>query len=298
MNLAEVKQQHTIPGHIDFVYGRGGLPTAIIKNQFAYAEVSLYGAHVLKYEQKRQKDLLWMSDISLFEEGKPIRGGIPVCFPWFGPHVTDADKPQHGFGRLLTWNVLKTSLTEDETVQLHLGLSDSVYTKELWAYPFKAEMIIKVGTSLDVTLTYFNTGTETFICSDALHTYFNISDVANTKILGLSGVTYYKGFEKEATGKQTEQALQIQQEENRRYVNHPGECIIEDTGFNRKIHVSKTGSNVTVVWNPWENAKNIADIPDNGYKTMVCLEAVNAYSDVAIVAPGKSFSVSTKIWVE
>ena len=114
----------------------------------------------------------------------------------------------------------------------------------------------------------------------------------------MQGTTYYKGFEKEASGNQTERYLQIQQEENRRYTGHASECIIEDSGFNRKVHVSKKGSNVTVVWNPWESARNITDMPDDGYKTMVCVEAVNAYDDVVTVEPGQSFGISTKIWVE
>jgi glucose-6-phosphate 1-epimerase len=297
MNINELNQAYAIPGHIEFKPGHGGLPTAIIKNNIAYSEISLYGAHVLKYQPLGQKDILWMSANSLFEEGKAIRGGIPVCFPWFGPHATDSAKPQHGFARLLNWEALGTSVQPDGSTQLRLGLKDTSSTKDLWEYSFQAQMVIEVGASLEVTLSYINTGNETFVCSDALHTYFNISDVSKVKIYGLGGTTYYKGFEKEATGKQIEQFLQIQQEENRRYINHSVDCIIEDTGYNRKIHVAKKGSKVTVVWNPWENVKNIPDMPDDGYKTMVCVETVNAYGDVATVAPGKSFRVSTKIWL-
>jgi len=298
MTIAELNQKYAIPGHIEFANGKGGLPTAIIKNKLAFSEVSLYGAHVLKYLPNHEKDILWMSENSLFEEGKPIRGGIPICFPWFGPHATDTAKPQHGFARLLNWDVLASSALPNGSTQLKLGLTNSPFTDALWPYAFQAQVTIEVGASLDVTLSYTNTGNETFVCSDALHTYFNISDVKSVRIQGLSGVTYFKGFEKEATGKQLEEVLQIRQEENRRYINHSGDCIIEDAGLKRKIHVSKKGSNVTVVWNPWESARNIPDFPDEGYKTMVCVEAVNTYNDVVTVTPGKSFSVSTKIWVQ
>jgi len=298
MNINELNQKFAIPGHIGFVKSRGALPTAIIRNKFAASEVSLYGAHVLKYQPKDQKDILWMSENSFFEEGKPIRGGIPICFPWFGPHATDSTKPQHGFARLLTWDVLGASALSNGSTQLRLGLSSTPSTMALWPFSFQAEIIIEVGASLEVALQYTNTGNETIFCTDALHSYFNISDVANTKIHGLKGILYYKGFEKVATGKQIEEDLQIRQEENRRYINHSADCIIEDSGFKRKIHVSKKGSNVTVVWNPWENAKNIADILDDGYKTMVCVEAVNTYTDIATVIPGENFRVSTKIWAE
>ncbi|HEY4787843.1 MAG TPA: D-hexose-6-phosphate mutarotase [Bacteroidales bacterium] len=298
MIINELNQKYAIPGHVEFKDGKGGLPTAFIKNKLAEAEVSLYGAHVLKYQPEGQKDVLCISANSIFEDGKPIRGGIPVCFPWFGPHATDSTKPQHGFARLLTWSVLSTTALANGSTQLMLELESNSHTKSIWPFSFRAEMKIVVGRSLEVTLTYTNTGTEAFVCSDALHTYFNISDVTNTKIHGLKGTVYYKGFEKEPTGKQSEDLLMIKQEENRRYINHSAECIIEDNGFNRKIHVAKKGSNVTVVWNPWENAKNIPDMPDDGYKSMVCIEAVNTYDDVVKVIPGKSFSVSTEIRVE
>lgn len=298
MTINELNQKFAISDKLVFCESKGDLPIASIKNQFAVAEISLYGAHILKYQPVGQNDLLWMSACSMFEKGKPIRGGIPVCFPWFGPHINDSSKPQHGFARLLTWNVIKTSEFSNETVELILELTSNDYTRELWPCEFRAEMKFIIGSSLEVELTYHNTDNQSFVCSDALHTYFNISDVANTKISGLQGITYYNGFEKEASGKQTEQYLNIQQEENRRYIRHSGECIIEDSGLNRKIHVCKKGSNVTVVWNPWENARNIVDMPDNGYKTMVCVEAVNAYDDIVTVDAGKSYSVSTKIWVE
>ena len=298
MTINELNQKYAIAGQLDFRHGQGNLPTAFIKNKFATAEISIYGAHVLKYQPITQKDVLWMSSDSCFEEGKPIRGGIPVCFPWFGPHVNDSSKPQHGFARLLTWSVISAKGLSNGATELLLELDSNSYTRQLWLCEFRAQVKIEVGPSLEVTLSYHNTGNQSFVCSDALHTYFNISHVDNIKISGLQGTTYYKGFEKEASGKQTERYLQIQQEENRRYTGHASECIIEDSGFNRKVHVSKKGSNVTVVWNPWESARNITDMPDDGYKTMVCVEAVNAYDDVVTVESGQSFSISTKIWVE
>jgi len=194
--------------------------------------------------------------------------------------------------------VVSTSVTPDGSTQLILGLSHSEFTKSFWPYLFQAEISILVGKSLEVSLQCTNTGSETFTCSDALHTYFNIRNISDIKIKGLHGFEYFNGFEQIASGKQTDNDLEICQEENRRYINHSTDCIIKDSGFNRNIHVSKKGSNVTVVWNPWENAKSIPDIPDDGYKTMICVETANAYSDKITVDPGKSFRVTTKIYVE
>jgi len=109
VDLASLKKKYGIPGKIEFTLGQGGLPVAIITNEFAKATVSIYGAHVLSYRPKGQEEVLWMSSLSTFEEGSPIRGGIPICFPWFGPHESDPKKPQHGFARLHMWKVSETT---------------------------------------------------------------------------------------------------------------------------------------------------------------------------------------------
>jgi len=297
MNIASLNEKYALDGHIRFAEDKG-LPVAIINTQFAESEISLYGAQVLTYKPKGQQDVLWMSEKSLFEAGKAIRGGIPVCFPWFGPHPKDNQKPMHGFARLLTWKVSGTTVLANGAAELRLSLVDSLATKAIWPFSFRAEMIISIGACLEVTLQYANTGNETFVCSNALHSYFQVSNINNISVNGLSGTNYYVGADKESLTKQTDPLLIVQNEENRRYIDHVADCIIDDTGYNRKIRVAKRGSKVTVVWNPWDGAKNFADMTPEGYKTMVCVEAVNAYDDVVNLAPGKSFSISTIISVE
>jgi glucose-6-phosphate 1-epimerase len=298
MGIALLNEKHAISGHIKFTEGKGGLPLAIINNQFAESEISLNGAQVLSYQPRGQQEVLWLSEKSTFEVGKAIRGGIPICFPWFGPHVNDSKKPSHGFARLSTWEVKGTGILENGATELRLSLEDSPSTKAIWPFAFHAEIIITVGHSLEVTLQYANTGNEPFTCSDALHNYFNISDISKININRLEGTSYYIGGDTEKLFKQTEALLTIQNEENRRYIDHISDCIIEDEGYDRKIRIAKKGSKVTVVWNPWKSAGNFADMAPEGYKTMVCLETVNAYNDIVILAPGKRFSVSTIISVE
>jgi glucose-6-phosphate 1-epimerase len=298
MDIAQLNEKHALSGHISFSKGKGNLPVALIENQFAKSEISLYGAQVLTFQPHGQKPVLWMSETSEFEAGKPIRGGIPVCFPWFGPHVEDSQKPTHGFARLLTWTVKETAALANGGTELRLNLESTSATEAIWPFKFQAEMIIAVGQALEVSLQYTNTGNETFVCSDALHSYFNISNISKIDINRLEGTSYYAGFDKDKLFKQTEALLLIQNEENRRYIDHISDCIIDDFGYDRKIRVAKKGSKVTVVWNPWESAKNFSDMVDDGYKTMICVEAVNAYNDMVSLAPGKTFSVSTKISVE
>lgn len=299
MNCSELNAKFAITGQMEFVEGKGKLPVALITSRHAKAEVSLYGAHVLSFVPDGQKDVLWLSPQSMFESGKPIRGGIPVCFPWFGPHATDSQKPMHGFARLQTWNVVETFAFENGNVRIILSLKDNTETKALWPFDFYAKMIIEVGKKLDVTLCCTNTSTETIKVGGALHSYFSISNIANIDISGLKGCQYYAGFAKNISNPQDEETLKIVKEENRRYINHTDDCIIADPKWNRKMRVSKKGSKVTVVWNPYsETVKTMADIPVTGYQDFICVEAVNAYADIIDIEPGENHCLSTVLSLE
>ena len=285
----------SIHGHIKFTSNRE-IIVVEITHPYAKASVSLYGAHVISFQPKGQQDVLWMSDQSLFEEGKPIRGGIPVCFPWFGPHETDAQKPVHGFARLKRWEVFGTSVLQSGEVQLQLQLKDSPETKLLWPHSFELLITITLGKTLEISLRCTNKGNETFTYSDALHSYFAVSDVQKIKLLGFKGFSYYDGLEKGVVRKQNEEFLIIQKEESRRYFDFTDDCIIIDSPSSRKIRVEKKGSRVTLVWNPWANtAKNIPDMPDDGYKNMICVEAVNSNNDIVSIPSNGSFTLSTRV---
>lgn len=303
MDIKQLNRLYGIPGHIEFIEGKGNLIIAKVSNNQAEAVISLYGAHILSFHPKDQKDILWMSPQSLFEKGKPIRGGIPVCFPWFGPNPEDGEKPLHGCARLSDWEVLKTSslnLEDDETI-LVLGLKSNAYTLAMWPFDFSAEMVIKIGKKLDVTLSYTNTGTNTFTATNALHSYFSVSDTGTIGISGLKGSHYYDHtvFAKEANTVQEEKILKISKQEDRIYINQSDDCLITDPGWKRSIRVEKRNSKATVVWNPWtESVKRMNDIPDEDYKSFVCVEAVNAYDDTITLKPGEKHQLSTIISIE
>ena len=187
----------------------------------------------------------------------------------------------------------------DNSTRLILKCDSNDFTRKIWPFEFKAKLIIIVGKKLDVTFQFTNTDNREFKCTDALHTYFLISDTSNITIEGLENTSYHDGLQKDNLLKQTEKLLPIVQEENRRYVDHTADCIIYDKGFGRKITVSKRGSKTTVLWNPWvETTKAIADMIHEGFKTMVCIEAVNAYNDFVLLKPGESFNISTVLSVD
>jgi glucose-6-phosphate 1-epimerase len=299
MTIQELNKQFGIDNVVTFNAGKGGLPMININTRNAATEISLYGAQIMSYVPAGQMDILWMSNHSLFENGKAIRGGVPICFPWFGPHLSDKSKPQHGFARLQEWNVIAINEVEDGTVIVSLSLQESAFSLELWPYSFKAMAEFSIGKILEIKLTVTNTGKESFEYSDALHTYFNISDISAINIDGLQNASYYEGFEMDLKTQQTP-LLSFNSETNRRYIDHIGDCVIDDPGYNRKIRSGKTGSKVTVAWNPGEaTAKTMTDIHPGGYKTYVCAEPANAYPGIDMIhlAPGQSHMLSTSIEV-
>jgi glucose-6-phosphate 1-epimerase len=298
MTITALNEQFGHLKQIEFSTTKGNLPIVTLTNQRATAVVSLYGAQVLSYISAGEADVLWMSDKSLFQEGKAIRGGIPICFPWFGPNPEDSKKPQHGFARLSTWAVKTTNVTPQGYRSITLELKDSAATKTLWPFSFTAQIIVTIDTNLVLTLRCINTGDKKFEYSDALHSYFNVSDIANITIDGLVNATYFPaGID---TGiQQKEKLVAIEKEENRRYLDHTATCIIADKGFRRKISVGKAGSKTTVVWNPGaETTKTMSDMSPDGYKTFICVEAANAFNNIIKLGPGESFNLSTIIQSE
>jgi glucose-6-phosphate 1-epimerase len=297
ISVDELNEKFGIANQLQFVQGNGGLTCIQIKNSFATATVSLYGAQVLSFIPIGAADILWMSSKSLFAEGKAIRGGIPVCFPWFGPHASDATKPQHGFARTSNWNVSETSMMANGATHIKLSLHHSPATMALWPYAFSAYLVLTIGQTLTVKLQVHNTGTKSFDYSDALHTYLAISDTSTIKIAGLHQSTYYDAFGTELKNQESE-FLHINKEVNRRYVQHTAHCIINDSVLQRKITIAKTGSKVTVVWNPGAaTTLTMNDMAEDGYKKFVCVEAVNAYPGIDIITlkPQEEYTLSTTI---
>ncbi len=263
---------------------------AELQNQHATARVALYGAHVLSFIPNKQEDILFVSPNAVFKDGKAIRGGIPVCWPWFGSHPVDATLPSHGFARISNWEVINTS-ANDETVSIELGLSANSATMQLWPYRFEASLLVKMGKQLTVELKTRNTDNKLFEVSAALHSYFNISDIEKVTLEGLANVEYLDDVEN-ASGHQSEQLLCFGQRFDRRYKTSDT-AIIHDQ--KRDITIAKSGSQITVVWNPGEElAMQMSDLAE-GYRNMLCVEAANSLDDTITIQPGQEHILSTII---
>lgn len=298
MDINSLSKQFAIDNHVKFVSGKGGWNYVHLENNGSTAFISLYGGHVLHYTPKGQTDLLWNTEKSYFEQGKPIRGGVPLCFPWFGPHASDSSKPMHGFARLSMWDVKQTRITPLGETELILTLSDNEYTRTLWPYSFQVIYTIRLGNKLELEFNVLNTGKDAFTISEALHTYFQVGNSSQITIEGLEGCTYYDGTNNNAPVVQKDKHIEIHKEENRRYINTSAHCILTDLSLKRKVKVEKKNSHTTVVWNPWiETARAMADMHDDGYKTFVCIEAANAFDNSVSINPGQSHLIGTSIGV-
>jgi glucose-6-phosphate 1-epimerase len=295
--LDELNCRHGIPGRLAFEAGPGGLPVATIRNDHATASVCLAGGHVLTFQPHGHEPVLWLSAQSRYEIGKSVRGGIPVCWPWFSAHPEDATKPFHGFARLMLWSVLGGETAEGGAIRVRLFLSDSAETRALWPHTFALEIAVTVGRELQVELTSRNPGPEPWTCTAALHTYLSVGGVAQIAVQGLDGCRY---VEDKAAGVQIQRGpVTFDREVDRLYSGTTATCAVEDPVLKRRIRIAKAGSRSTVVWNPWiDKSRRMPDFGDEEYHGMVCVETANAGEDVITVPPGGSHSLKAVISVE
>jgi glucose-6-phosphate 1-epimerase len=297
VNAAEaLNERFAIPDQVGFRSGPGGLLFARIQNERAEAEISLQGGQVLSFVPRGAEPLIFTSAQAVFAPGKAIRGGIPVCWPWFGPHPTNSRLPQHGFARTAGWTVLQTTTLRDGTTELRLGLRDSADTHALWPQTFELTLEVRVGRRLRLVLQSLNTGDRPFEVSEALHSYLQISDVSTLRIHGLDGTEYIDKVDG-GVRKVQQGAVTIEGETDKVYVDTTNACVVED-GI-RRIRIEKEGSRSTVVWNPWrEKARQMADFGDEEYSRMVCVEAANALDNTITVEPGASHRLAITVGIE
>lgn len=282
---------------ISFKYEYGGIPLVTISNRHASAVISLNGGHVMEYVRHGEPPVLWMSHNSCLEMGKPIRGGIPVCWPWFGAHPTNKNMPAHGFARICRWEIERAEEINPDISTVMLSLTEKQVPKQFAASPFHLIMTISIGAELEISLKIMNTGKKTLKYSGALHTYFNISEIRKIKITGLEGIPYYDALAGENGMDST--PIKFKSEFDCVYFDKGDPCVIHDPQYKRRIVITKSGSLSSVVWNPWvAKSKRLQDFGDLDYHTMVCVETANARQDSRSLKPGKSHTITSKIFAE
>lgn len=285
---AELNAAFARPG-VSFVAGSGGLTKVRIDTSRCTGEVYLHGAHVTHFQPRGHADVLWVSTQSAFADGKAIRGGVPICFPWFGPLASDPTAPGHGWARTRAWSI--ASVDDD-------GKGDVIVTLQVTIDHFDLSYSVTFGETLTMAITVSLSADTTTAATfeEALHTYFSVSDVRTIEIDGLQSARYIDkvdaATEKDASGA----TIRFDGECDRVYMNTGATCVLHDAGIGRKITVEKSNSINTVVWNPWiDKSKRMADFGDDEWPNMVCIETANVGRTAITLLPGQSHTMTAMI---
>ena len=289
----------TLPTGVSRGPGRGGLERVLVDTSRVQGEIYLHGAHVTAWHPAGHAPVLWVSRESRFAAGAPIRGGVPVCFPWFAAHATDTSAPAHGFARLRPWRLAETSADGDRIEMRFESRDVEEPRRSAWPPAFAAESRVSFGQRLSLTLDVTNPGDRPIEFEAALHTYFAVSDIRSVTVTGLAGTDYLDKVAGFARTRQGDAPIAFDGETDRIYLDTEAACTIHDRGLGRRITVSKRGSLSTIVWNPWiGRARAIPDFGDDEWPGMLCIETANVRDRAVRLEPGSHHTMNADIAVE
>ncbi|MFA6138836.1 MAG: D-hexose-6-phosphate mutarotase [Sulfurimonas sp.] len=275
---------------VEFKKFENGFEYVEVSNNVGCARIALQGAHIFHFARINEEPILWLSDTSDFEIGKALRGGIPLCWPSFG--MNNPDLPQHGFARVGMWRVENYREIDENSTQITFTLNDTKQSRELWNYSFLLELRVTISERLIMELTTTNLDDKPFKITQAFHTYFQISDISNIAIGGLSDKPYLDAL----TDKHHVQKGDITFIEE-------FDCVFQEVGSeillidkNSTISIKNEGSSSVVVWNPWiEKCKRMSGMRDDAYREFVCIESANAFEDFKILEPKEFHTLKATI---
>ncbi len=296
-SLDDLQARFSAVHGVTFEAGFGGLPRVTIRTAACEADIYLHGAHITHFQPAGHHPVLFLSAKSEFDATKPIRGGVPVIFPWFGPNAADSQSPMHGLARLRQWEV-ENVRSDGENVTLILRLSPE-NAPSGWPEGCSLGYEITLGSSLRLSLRVENAGDQTLRFEEALHTYFAVGDARQIEIEGLRDTIFVDKTDNFAEKTQLERLLRLSAETDRVYRETEATCIIHDEANARRIIVAKQNSNSTVVWNPWiAKAAALPDFGDGEWPFMVCVETCNVGDGAVELAPGAAHEMTAEISVE
>lgn len=285
------------PGAIEFSMSELGGIVARLSSAAGTALVALKGGQVLSWMPAGEREVLWLSPMARLDGPKAVRGGVPVCWPWFGPHPADAHLPAHGFARTSEWRCV-ASQAKDDAVFVTLECEPGATARSLWPHSARLSLGVTLADTLRLDLTTTNTGSDPLAISEALHTYLGVGDISRTGVEGLDGARYIDSVDASTIKKQSG-PITFDRETDRIYVGTHAQVSIRDPIFARRITITKEGSASTVVWNPWiDKAARLGDVGADGYRDFVCVETANAGPDLVTIAPGASHRLTTILAVE
>jgi len=281
--VPERLKKFEIAGHVVFASGQGGLPKINITTGRSTAEIYLHGAQVTGFQNNGEPPLLFLSRLSQFAAGRAIRGGVPICFPWFGPRTGEVD---HGFARITEWELTGSAAAPADGVTVRFRLPAAAIRDD-WPQ-FCSEFVVTVAGTLTMELITTNESPDhNFEFENCLHSYFAVGDIAQVSLTGLKGTHYLDKTDQGARKLESADALRITAETNRVYPDTPGVVEIHDAAFRRTIRVDKSNSASTVVWNPW-TTQPLSDFDPAEHRQMVCVEAGNVGQNKISLPPGQT----------
>jgi D-hexose-6-phosphate mutarotase len=288
-DIAVLNQRFSTSSQLRFRQLTSEVVVAEIDNSLAAATISLYGGHVVNWRPKHQVEpVLWLSKLAQFKPGKAIRGGVPICWPWFGAHPSQASLPGHGYARIANWDLTSVQTLINGATVLTLSLGKSDLCDAHWHGNVRLTLKVTIGDTLEIVLTTLNESEHVVTFTEGLHTYFQISDIGNIRVLGLEGSDYIDLVNRNERRTQKD-AITFESELGRIFLDNQATCVIEDPVFKRRIRIEKTGSNSTAVWNPGlDVASKLDDLGAIGWREMVCVESANAFENAIMLGALKS----------
>jgi glucose-6-phosphate 1-epimerase len=297
MDIQQLNDHLAIPGVLHFEE-HNGLARAIVTSPAASATIYMQGAHLTHWQPTGQQPVLFMSRKSDFAPGKPIRGGVPIAFPWF---ATDSKQdryqgkpgPTHGFARIQDWTPTFAALAGDD-LHITFTLGPSELSREMGFDHFRVAFDLTIGRSLTMRLAVANDAETPLVFEEALHTYFAVADVHEISVTGLEPTSYIDKTDNFKVKPALNAPLTFTGFTDRIYANTTATCVIHDTLGKRNITVEKKNSNTTVVFNPW---KELPDMGPDEWHEMICVETVNAGANAITLAPKATHVMEAHITV-
>ena len=282
-----------LPSSVSLTTGRGGLPVLQVDGPAARGEIYLHGATVTGWTPAGSSPVLWLGSASRFADDSAIRGGVPICFPWFGARAGRPEAPSHGFARLSEWSLVAAQ-DDGRDVTLRLRLTDDEQTRaSAWPHRFEAVYTVVFGSRLSLALQVTNLSDETVNFEEALHTYLEVRDIRAVEVSGLEGAAFHDRLAGPGPVCGEPGPVRFRSETDRTYLDTRARTAVHDAQAGRSVVISKDGSAATVVWNPWiDKALALSDFGDDDWKTMVCVEVCNVGDAAIRLAPGGSHTMT------
>ena len=294
--VAELDRRFGISGVARVSEGNGGLPRVQITCSSVEGEIYLHGAQVTSWKPSENEEVLFLSSKSHWQEGQAIRGGIPICFPWFRGKIDDPRAPAHGFVRTKSWQLESIDRSESG-ISVRMFTSSDEQTRRWWPAEFRLVHHVNFGSELNLELICRNTGKTSLRFEEALHTYNRVADVGDVRLQGLDALHFLDNTD--SNQKKVQQGdVKIASETDNAFLNTQNAVDLIDPKLQRRIRLESTNSHATVVWNPWrEGAAGLRDLGDGEWTQFLCVEASNILSDSVTLAPGEEHKMTAVLSV-